>query len=470
MGITFTFSDLSTLSSDILIESWNKTEVLYKELKSADNSMRLTIPYNTSLFNKLKAEAGDLIPASVKNANNTTVFSGYVRNTFSYSKAQRNKPMSLELVSPSFKLDVNTTEYHSYSSTTLGAVINALTALAGLTTNISNLTVITLYVIDEDVNIKTALQQLLFEYGYTYYFDADGVMSLKELFPTIPETPTLIFNGSNCLGEITATKNERKYGGAEITWHEIKEITNEKIYEEENITIPETEYLHNAELVYLEYDSEKGTPIKITSATPEFNWSTSSLPYTFTNYPKRGAISMVNDTSSDKVIAKLLIKGSGFVQSDPLIEVTTLTDGKQNYKFTTNTLSSQNLAQNLARKIADYYRYSLFTITVKTKTNAAIGEYCTVTDDGFGTLKGRIIQKKTNYYRLIVVVFVYPFYHLSSSIILTHFINMRYTNICLQYKKHIVICAYFNNSSNFFFSSSNLVLSISTILAGALLT
>src|SRR5574344_1372778 len=90
--------------------SYKLEEVYYNELSHADNSCSVKIPFNVDMQNFINDYSDNSILAQIKNTDGTNIFTGYVRKNYDFSKAQKNQALSLELVSPSFLLDVDTTQ------------------------------------------------------------------------------------------------------------------------------------------------------------------------------------------------------------------------------------------------------------------------------------------------------------------------------------------------------------------------
>jgi hypothetical protein len=103
-NIIITFPDDTTYSTDFLVDSYQKTEIYHNNLKGADNSLRLTVPFNENFSDKLKQNVNKDIKAKIINDDNSVDFSGYLRKNFSFEKKKRPQPIALEIVSPSFLL------------------------------------------------------------------------------------------------------------------------------------------------------------------------------------------------------------------------------------------------------------------------------------------------------------------------------------------------------------------------------
>lgn len=241
MAITFTFSDSSTITQDYLTDSLKITEVYYNELAPADNSCSLSVVYSIALYNKLLADADNDILAVVKDKTGTeTLFTGYLRHTFTVKRTQKNQPIALEIVSPSFLLKKPLESKIFYEQRTVKQLVIEIAEQVGFTItasqspSIDDLTMnVYCFKADEGEEAYTILKDLLFEVGYVFDFTAEGYFAVHPVFLTAeekeavnPENPEFDelpeFDGADTLNQVTLEKKERKYGGASVSYSHIK--------------------------------------------------------------------------------------------------------------------------------------------------------------------------------------------------------------------------------------------------------
>lgn len=115
-----------TVNTDYILSSLTKNENYFKSLKSVDNNCKLNAVFSIDLANKLKQFADVNLLASVYDEEENLIFSGYLRKTFSFVKTQRNQPIAIEIVSPSFILDKQLQKNIFQTNSSLGSIINKL--------------------------------------------------------------------------------------------------------------------------------------------------------------------------------------------------------------------------------------------------------------------------------------------------------------------------------------------------------
>src|SRR5574344_1329459 len=227
--------DTTEFISDIINDSYSLKEVYYNDLSEADNSCSVKIPYSLDIQNFINKYSDQNIKAEIID-DTTNIFSGYVRKTFSFSKKQRNQPLSIEIVSPSYLLDVDTKNSINKIKSTLGDIVNVLLNAAGVSAvDLSALsTVIPIFTLEEGSNIKSTINDLLQQYGYVYDFNTSGIFYVCPLFSDIPadkeKSILQTFDGTNSLDEIKIDKSEQTYNGANVSWNEYKNISNKLIF------------------------------------------------------------------------------------------------------------------------------------------------------------------------------------------------------------------------------------------------
>ena len=413
MILTLTYgSNNGTVSTDFEVKSYNKKTIYYNNLKHAENSVSLSIPYNENIQNIMNVYSSGDIKAQITD-NSSTVFTGYLRKDFSFSKKQRNQPMSLEIVSPDYTLDVDSSTIHAERSSSLGKIVTYLlnqTSFDG-NYNVSSLNSITipLFIINEGDNIKTVLDKLLTEYGYQYDFDTNGNFTVYPLFSDVPSdmsTITSVFNGDNCIDEIKINKKEQEHNGTKVTYSPTSLKSDIIVFADTtngdagklscNIELPAKSYLGNLDdgttTYYIEYDSTAGEVkwAENVSLTIESS-NNAGLVTTFTNHGLRGEISVYNKTNSTITITKIQVKGSAYVSNETAIS--TSSKGTKFYEYSAEYIQNSTYADSLARNYTNWESYADYTIDLKSRTNWPLGTFVKVEEVGLATMYGRIIEK-----------------------------------------------------------------------------
>ena len=412
MILTFYYGNNGSISTDFNIKDYSKKTIYYSNLKHADNSVSLSIPYSEQIQNILNANADENIKAEITDGTKY-IFSGYLRKDFSFGKKQRNQPISLEIVSPSYLLDVDSTTVHSERNKSLAAIVTYLLSAAGFsgTYDLSIISGITvpLFIINEGDNIRSVLDQILFEYGFQYDFSDAGFFSVYPIFSDVPADKTTIsqtFDGSNCIDEIKISKKEQQYNGTKVSYEPVSLKNDVIVFADTtngdangltcNIELPAHSYLGDltdeTTTYYIDYDSTEGE-VKWAETVSLIVESTNNngLTKTFTNHGTRGEISIYNSTNAAITITKIQVKGSAYVSKETAISVSS--NGRKFYEYSAKYLQSAPQADTLASNYTNWQNYADYTMDVKSSDDFVLGSFVKVEEVGLATMYGRIVEK-----------------------------------------------------------------------------
>lgn len=407
-------------TTDFVISSYKRNEVYYNNLKPVENTINATIPYTEELATFFKTNSADYIKAKLID-NNTVIYNGYLRKTFTFVKTQRNQPIAIQLVSPSFMLDkeleLNQTEV--FESKSFLYIINKLLQKAGfystdktaaffssdLSVQASLNSVCSIAVVRENENIKTLLEQICFEIGTIFDFDSNADFKLFPIF-NAPGNVTQKFNDRNVLDQITLQKKEEECNNVILKWKLKEYKENTLIFSDTQngdnsnkckIEIKPNEYLFGEQTNYFNYDSEYGTIISVDSITTkdiEGTVDLLSFKNAILNIKTAAEVSYRNTTAQNQTVTKLDIYGNAWIENEGE-NLTKATTGTKTKDFQIRFLNSSSKIKALAQDLVSYYRYSDFTVDLKSKENFAIGSFVEVDCEGIAKITARVISKKT---------------------------------------------------------------------------
>jgi len=393
-------------NSEFLIKDYSLKEIYYNNLNQADNSCNLTIPYDVEIQNFINLYSDSNIKGQIIDGENI-VWTGYLRKNYNFGKKQRNTELKIELVSPSYLLNSKTQEYFVLQNTNLGLAVQTLLSKAGFTSTVELTEEIGLFQIHPDTEIKKALTDLLFSYGYCFDFDNEGRFIVFPIFNK-PETITQIFDGNNCIDEIKVSKKEQTYNATSVEWELVEKVENKLIFADTtggnnesnscSITIQPGEYLGEVDSVgtyYIQYDCAEGKILNVTEGTLTIeSTNNSGLTYSYNNLGNQGELSIYNKSSSPITITKLVVYGDAFVvKSTNFAKSSTGTNFKD---LKSDYIHNKTFAENLAKNYTDWLNYADYTVNLKSYTDFALGSFVRVTENGLGTIQGRIIEKIYN--------------------------------------------------------------------------
>lgn len=408
--LKFFFSDNTNIEIPFITNGAKLTKNLYSELKHCDDVFQAQVIFDETLADKIKNDINRDIKVVVKN-NNNLFFTGYLRKTVNFVKTQKNQPFSIEIVDPALLLDVNYKGNQVHFENVL--VSNLIGNLLSQTNFSGEINVsalgnesIPIFVLNEGDNIKSIIDDVLFNFGYSYWFDAAGALKVVEMFEEEPSEYTNHLDGSNCMNEIRQTVKERQYKNIVIRWESVIKDSNVLIFEDTtgansnskaNIKIDANSYYINNEVNRLEYDSKYQEIKWIKSANASITYDNQSgITQRFINLGTEGELTIYNSNNHEVNITQLEVNGSGyFVQATNLQNSPETVGSKK--EFTCKYITKERDADYLCKKIADYYKYSNFTTTVWSHAFFTIGAFVDVSDNEIGTVKTKVIRRIYNF-------------------------------------------------------------------------
>ena len=405
MKVIFYFSNTKTKQSDIIIDSFELTEIYHNNLQMATNSARLTIPFDTDIANNLKIYGDINIRAEIIEGSKK-IFTGFLRKDFNFQKTQRNQPISLEIVSPSILLNNEVGEQKTFIKKPAAEIIQYLLTRAGLVYKpIHQLysKTITLCVLEEKDKIHDVLQQLCFELGYAFDFDNNGFFIINPLFEIPPAGKiTQEFNGSNILDNITVTKKEEECNNVEGKWKEIIYLENTLIFSDTQkgnnkdkctIEIEPNSFIFGKEENYIKYDSTEGNILLVTEIIKQDIKKDTGITLTIENCGKQGLLKAKNTTNTKKYIKQFDVYGNAYIKKAD--NITKATRGNKTKEYEIRYLDNENDIKEFVKNISNYYSYADYAIKLKSKQNYPVGSFVKVSESGMGSLNARIIKKQT---------------------------------------------------------------------------
>lgn len=248
------------------------------------------------------------------------------------------------------------------------------------------------------------LEDILFDYGYVYYFLENGTLSIKESINTgtVTTTGTLTTaaGSQNILGALVPEKSPEKYDDIRVKYNLVELKNGVTVFQDtsagdalHSCLIPlaaagdadgKDYYPQTAKVgeVFSSWKSPDGYQIWVVASPTlvETHESGISISRALTNYYKKCSFAFQNTAAAIRNITKLKITGNAYVIVSQNVARLSIVSGKNLLEHAANYLFSDANAQNLARLLAQYYRYSDLKYTAKSKTAFSLGQYVLVSD------------------------------------------------------------------------------------------
>lgn len=241
------------------------------------------------------------------------------------------------------------------------------------------------------------LTEILFEFGYVYYWGTDGTFRIYNFLPT-DTTTTEVQDNDSMLDELTITKKLMDYEGAEVRFYAHKTEEDALVFNDTtggdsdypcNIEVAASGYYPNGcgdRNVYSEYQFEGGEIVVVKDAAMSVT-KDAEITYdtAFVNYYKRGLFGFVNGAGSAKKITKLQIIGDVVYRSDlGKSRCNLIADTEKLFVCDAEFLTTMADADKLSIGLARYFKYSDFTYTVQSKTVYSLGDFVDIEDEMLG--------------------------------------------------------------------------------------
>lgn len=402
----FYFDEEDPTTSDILTNSYSKNEVYYNRLKASDGAVSFTVPYNSTLAAYLKTSIDSDVFVQIKDGN-TNLATGYLHKQVNFERTQRNQPIAITLDSPSFMLDQSFDQNYVFENKTVAYMIRFALNLAGIvdayigTLNLT--TSIPFVSVSSGNSIREFISELCFEYQKVFYFDDDGVFQVSTILDTSNSYPAT-FNNNNILDKlvIQAKDHEADYVSGE--WNKIELKTNTLLFSDTQnaegsdkcrISIPAGEYVFGEEENLLTADSTFGEVVGISAITQKLITADTGITWTLdladVDRPEQMRLVAQNTTGTEKFIRRLDIYGDAYINTGVVSEVSST--GLKVKDFGLKYIQDQSIARSLVEALANYYRFSNFTLSFKSKAVAPLGSFVSVTDSS-GVYNGKVIQRR----------------------------------------------------------------------------
>jgi len=396
--------------TDVHQSDFVKNEVLHSGLKTTDSTIQFTVVPDLTLCNLLRgAEAAEIPVRITKNTN--PYFYGFVRKTFSIKRSNILKPLKIEAVAQSYLLKRKIGKNLFYSNISVSQLLINLLLEAGVASyTLPTIATIIPAFSATAVGSETyhnVIQGILFEYGYTFYFNEPGSFISYKLFPDSVDF-VHTFTVDNCIGEITQTKSEQEKEKVIVKWTGVKTISDAVVFSDTTgardgfkclISMPPDSFLGNAEEWYPDLSYSEGEILSVSNLNLDILKVPAIVVYKFEAEGNRVKVSIKNTSpSSTSKISKLDIKaGSLVIKKD--VNCSIVTKNSETEKIETvesKYIFDKQSGDALASGLAWWYKYSDYTYQILSKDNYPLGEIEQISATGIGTITARVIKKQTN--------------------------------------------------------------------------
>ncbi|MDR2134849.1 MAG: hypothetical protein LBP27_07045, partial [Treponema sp.] len=218
---------ISTVPADLSLTR----SVCNENLQHVEQSAVCAIIYEPDLFALLALHSD--ISATIKN-DDAVLFTGVCNADLSWEDDGTPLPVkriNVTVKDNTYKLNKKTAGEIALIDTTVAAVVQKLCQDCGVAISSDTTlpqTAMQAFIIDKNTAYLAVLDALLFQYGYSFYFDASGHLALFD-YSTIPSSPPALDQGGILAGA-SITRQNKTYTAVRIHYNPIVEKKNELVY------------------------------------------------------------------------------------------------------------------------------------------------------------------------------------------------------------------------------------------------
>jgi hypothetical protein len=404
------------ITDDVIHKSFARRRKIHNRLRPTTDECTFLLQGDTSVLSDLLTAPDDTVVTITKDS--AAYFKGYLSPRFRIPiKSVRNQPIQIKVEDwLRYRLDKDVEVNARYAThkvcdttTTSNSLVHKLLTEAGFAAGELNITTdidktITDYVLFSESNARYwgLLERLLFEFGYTFYADEEGRFCLFDLFPASTTTTNKFQNTStksarNIIGEVEVGRVEQRYDDCRVSYHPVETLTGVKVYEDTtggsgdspaSIPVANGDYYPedgNTRDIYQQYRRDEGEVVSVSNVSTTVEPS-STFTETFTNYYVQGKLLLENATGSQQTITRLEIWGDATIRTDSVNKVRAeVTAGSDHvYEYNASYLEAIADAEYLATGIGRYYKHSVITYDLRSRTSYAVGAIADVDEDRNG--------------------------------------------------------------------------------------
>ncbi|MHA1661866.1 MAG: hypothetical protein ACTSWQ_00970 [Candidatus Thorarchaeota archaeon] len=385
-----------TITSSTKLSNFKRKRQIHNKLKPTSNTCSFTLINDVANVNKLLGNTGVTDVYITKDGS--PYFRGRVRNNFKITLETRLTGAKIECVDYGLDLKRKITSTFRLANYKVSDTVSTSTSLvhyllteAGFSAGAIqpddiNKTISSFVNISGDTTYWKALEELLGEFGFVFYFDESGNFKTFELFPS-SIIPTYTFDNDNMIGTLKVDRKETEKEGVNVKWWPLvteddvivfSDTTNGSATWKCDITVaPDDFYPATAgdDDTYATYQFDGREIVEVNNAVADVD-DTGLTQITFTNEYQRAKIAYENQDVIDHHIYQFDITGDCTYKGDEYnTEQLFIASTEKIKDITSKYITTSADAKLLATGTSQWYQYGDFQYILRSKDVASPGAY-----------------------------------------------------------------------------------------------
>ena len=393
-----------------------------ENLQHAESTVSLTLNYEETLFQLLASY--DELDCVVYSEDGEKLFTGLINDSLNWTDIGEPYPieqLQITVHDYSSRLDTTAEAETGFISKDLAEIVQSICETCSIPTSVNTTnTTAPAFILSAGANYKTALENLLFQYGYTYRFNGSGQLVLFN-FNEIPAAPAPL-DDSLLLSDLSVSRLDKKYGKITVKYATLTEKKNELVYfngagydsnntasaavVQKNVYYPfdsdpiveadsgqvyqsfETGYAesykkYNGEVAYRR--SSKAELVYATNCSVVQDWTGGNITIDRTEFGfKQASVRLQNTGNEDASVYSISIRADAmYRESEQSVTVGT---GKNEYTCESEYVFTQTDANNLATLLSKYFLGAKYKLSGRLETALTAGSYVNI-DTGISGLR-----------------------------------------------------------------------------------
>ena len=348
----------------------------------------------------------------------TPIFTGFLHDDMNWIDNGRPLPVdnfTVTIYDNTSLLEIKTTDEISFIGKSLNVIVSKICQNCGI--NVINQDklkdyIVPAFIIEPNKRYSEPLEDLLFQYGFTYYFNGYGEMDF--LYLKDSSEPALTLDENDMLTGLEINRTSKSYTGVTVTYNNLVKKINEQVYFEGNgldddnkiipiVVMPGQYWPYDSDprieasegQVYQKFESGYAEAYSLYNGEKKYRRSSkTTLVYTENHHFNldswdseltvdrtefgscKSSVRLLNKTDKELHIRELGIRADAYYRSDDIVINYGTTD--RTYEYQALYIYDSSAASQFAAFLSRFFTGASFIINCRTSFGIPLGTKCKV--------------------------------------------------------------------------------------------